>query len=449
MKNRILTLLILFIASGLITLITSCNSPSDNKRQPFRNDENLDRFFTTLYQKNMFNGAAAVIKNGKVIFKKGYGTANIEKNTPFHTSTSMEIASVSKQFTAAAIQLLHQQKKLDVNESAKKYLGEKFPYPAITIKHLLTHTSGLADYEDYFKVSWDTTRIAANDDILNYFFTETPKLLSEPGKKYKYSNSGYVLLAEIVRNTAGTPLDVFLNKHIFQIAEMNHTGFYDRDSIWTAHNYAPGYMFKIDSCKLVKPELLSGKYYYYFLSGRLGSGRLSSSIEDLIKWDSILYSSKIFNDNSKAMIFTPHPPTNDDSDYGFGWHIKEHESIGKIAYHTGSWAGNLSYIKRYLDKKNTVIILNNTHHSAYIKEIRKTVDNYVMGGTLEVPMLKLSELLKNQICDLNKDNIEPWYAKLTAIDKDTTNLRKLSDKYVKSGQKEKAYLATFLIDKLK
>lgn len=411
----------------------------------FVNDSILDGFFTSLHQKKMFNGAVAVKKNDTLIFKKAYGTANMEKDIPFTTHTGMEIASVSKQFTAAAIQLLQQENKLDTGRPVQTYLGDDFPYPDITVKHLLTHTSGLPDYEDHFRKHWDTTRIARNADILAYFKEEKPALVSKPGTKYHYSNSGYVLLAEIVYAVSEKTLDVFLRENIFDKAGMGNSRFYERDSIWTAKDYAPGYRLDPVTCVYVRPETLPGKYYYRFLSGRLGPGRLSSSVEDLIKWDSILYTDVILKSQSKKAVFQPYPPSDDDSDYGFGWHVQQEDSIGKIVYHTGSWAGNLSYIKRFTDTKSLVIILNNTFQSAYIKKIRAAVDDYVNGKPLRFPQTKAADLLQKEICELNPENIAAWQKKNRDADWDMEDLQKLEKKYREIGETEKADLIAALI----
>lgn len=357
-------------------------------------DTLLDAFFQKLHERGMFNGAVAVKQNGKLILKKGYGKANFSYNRDFTPETPMEIASVSKQFTAAAIMILQQQGKLNTADEAQRYLGRDFPYPQITIQHLLTHTSGLPDYEKYFRQHWDTTKIAYNKDILDYFKKEKPALRSTPGEKYSYSNSGYVMLAEIVRAVSGQPLDAFLSDHIFKPAGMLSTAFYERDSIWKIEDYAPGYMPDARTGRYARPEDLPGKSYYHFLSGRLGSGRLSSSINDLIKWDSLLYRNTILTEKSKQQIFRVYMPEKDTSDYGFGWHIYEDEQLGKVVYHTGSWAGNLSFIKRFTDDKSLIIMLNNTYDKNYMKEIRDRVVGYLKGDPLDVPTQKLDYLIK-------------------------------------------------------
>ena len=428
--------------------ITSCNAQKKRNLKTTTEVQNdtLDTYFSKLYAAKMFNGAVAVKRNGKLIFKKGYGIANLKKQNPFLTTTSLEIASVSKQFTAAAILLLQQENKLKVTDFAYKYLGDDFPYKDVTISQLLSHTGGLADYEDYFKENWNPEVIAYNKDILNYFKTKKPAVLSVAGEKYHYSNTGYVLLAEIVSGASGgVTLEKYLTKKVFEPMQMKSTFFMGRDSIWDKENYAPGYMFSLEECKNVIPESLPNNAYYRFLSGRLGSGRLSSSIDDLIKWDQFLYDDSIFNATSKELAFSKHPPTKDSSDYGYGWHIANDSIKGKIISHTGSWAGNLTYIRRSIETKDLVIILNNTYNTAYIKEIRVAVNGFLNGQKLNFPKAKGSELFKIDACKLSIEKIPKWYMDHKNSNWDLPALTSLQKDYVKIGATNKSEMLDLLI----
>lgn len=137
----------------------------------------------------------------------------------------MEVASLSKQFTTAAIMFLQQENKLVLQDKVQDYLGQRFLYPTITVLHLLTHTSGLPNYEPYFRKHWDTTRIANNKDILTYFQKEKATLKSIPREKYSYSNSGYIMLEEVVEAASGQPLDIFLKDRIFKPAGIHTSAF--------------------------------------------------------------------------------------------------------------------------------------------------------------------------------------------------------------------------------
>lgn len=429
----------------LVSLLfcSSCITQAESHQNPdeITEDKTLDSFFQELQEKDMFNGAVAVKKNGKLILKKGYGKANFEFDQDFKPETPMEVASISKQFTAAAILLLEQKGKLNTEDKVQDHLGEDFPYPGISIQHLLTHTSGLVNYASHFRKNWDSTKVAYNKDILTYFKTQKPKLETTPGEKYSYSNSGYVVLAQIVDAVSSQPLDEFLHHNIFQPVGMKSSAFYERDTIWKMRNYAPAYMLDLETCRYTKPENLPGKYYYTFLSGRLGPGRLSSSTNDLIKWDSILNTTKLLHEKSKRKIFQVYTPEKDTSDYGFGWHIYKDESLGKVVYHTGSWAGNLTYIKRFVDDKSLIVILNNTYNRAYIKEIRDQIEGYLKGGPLEIPKQKLNYLVQKEICDLNEENIISWYNGLSRdVQVDPEALQDLEKEYREIDEIKKADL---------
>ncbi len=443
MYKRYQVAIVLFLFFSLINCKTQ--NRANLKIETDVQNDTLDQYFSELYAVKMFNGAVAVKRNSKLIFKKGYGIANLNKETPFLSTTSLEIASVSKQFTATAILLLQQENKLKVTDFAAKYLGDDFPYKNITISQLLSHTAGLADYEDYFKENWNPEVIAYNKDILNYLKTKKPTILSVAGEKYHYSNTGYILLAEIINAVSGTTLEHYLTQKVFEPMQMNSSFFIGRDTIWDKKNYAPGYMFSLTDCKNVIPESLPNNAYYRFLSGRLGSGRLSSSLDDLIKWDQFLYDDVILNAASKDLAFSKHPPTKDVSDYGYGWHITNDSIKGKIVFHTGSWAGNLTYIRRSIATKDLVIILSNTHNTAYIKEIRAAVNGFINGEPLQLPKVKARELFKNSACKLTLEMIPQWYKDNKNIDWDIANLRALQHDYEKAGASDKSEMLNLLI----
>jgi CubicO group peptidase (beta-lactamase class C family) len=438
------TAIVLFLSLS----ITNCDvqKRTNLKTTTEVQNDTLDNYFSKLYAAKMFNGAVAVKRNGKIIFKKGYGIANLKKQNPFLTTTSLEIASVSKQFTATAILLLQQENKLKITDFATKYLGDDFPYKDVTISQLLSHTAGLADYEDYFKENWNPSIIAYNKDILNYLKTKKPAILSVAGEKYHYSNTGYVLLAEIISGASGgVTLEKYLTKKVFEPMQMKSTFFMGRDSIWDKENYAPGYMYSLAECKNVIPETLPKNAYYRFLSGRLGSGRLSSTIDDLIKWDQFLYSDAIFNATSKDLAFSKHPPTKDSSDYGYGWHIINDSIKGKIVSHTGSWAGNLTYIRRSIQTKDLVVILNNTYNTAYIKEIRAAVNGFLNGENLNLPKAKASELFKIDACTLSLKKTPKWYNDHKNSDWDLPALMSLQKEYEKIAATNKSEMLDLLI----
>ncbi|MEN7549614.1 serine hydrolase [Rapidithrix thailandica] len=400
----------------------------------------VESFFDSLYQRGQFNGAVLVADQGNVLFKKGYGIANFESNTPFATSTPMEVASVSKQFTAMAVMILKDQGKLTFDDDINRFFTPSLPYSGVKVRHLLTHTSGLPDYEDHFKKHWPPNSLANNKDIVAYFHEQRPDISFAPGQDYHYSNTGYVLLAEIVHQASGMPLDKFLNQYVFQPSGMQHTGFWARDAIFQEKNYAPGFMFNPTEGKYVRPETLPGKDYYYYLSARLGPGRLSSTVEDLLRWDSVLYTNTLVSEATIQEAFTPFSIPDKESDYGFGWHIYQDSTYGKVVYHSGSWAGNLAYIKRYVDANKTFIILNNNYLRPYSKKIRAAVDSLLCGREYALPKLSTDLLLQKEIKQLPAEEIQAWLdqrADPNHYDINWKRLHKLSQQIEKAGWVDK------------
>ncbi|WP_215224168.1 serine hydrolase domain-containing protein [Echinicola shivajiensis] len=400
---------------GMMFLASSCGGRQGSfVAQNNEKAKKLDSLFNYLYEHRLFNGAVAVVDRGDIIFRKGYGLANVEDNTPFDPHTSMEVASVSKQFTAAAMLHLEQEGKLSVNEDIRNYLPKGFPYEGVKIKHLLSHTGGLPDYTDYFVENWPVDQLANNKDILAYFLEFKPNPMFKPGTDYSYSNTGYVMLAEIVEAVSGQTLDEYLEENLFRPFGLKQAGFYQRSEIYDLEDYAPSFMWSKDSCAYIRPEYLPGKSFYYFLSDRLGPGRLSLSLEDLLHWDQLLYTNAFLEEEHKQAMFRPVDFEGVETDYGYGFHNYSDEEVGNVSYHTGSWAGNLSYIKRFRDIKSTVILLNNTHQSAYMKEIREAVDAITIGRDPAPILPDLKEKYGKLSCEPGFD-LNTW---LKGVDKD-------------------------------
>jgi CubicO group peptidase (beta-lactamase class C family) len=151
-----------------------------------------------------FNGVVLVAENGKPVYQEAWGYRRFAEKLPLQASDIFELASVSKEFTSMIIMMLKEKKKLNYDDSVNKYLA--IPYKGITIRHLLTHTSGLPDYQEIMDQYWDKSRVAGNPEILEYLNRYAPQKHFEPGARYEYSNTGYVLLASIAEKAAGMDL---------------------------------------------------------------------------------------------------------------------------------------------------------------------------------------------------------------------------------------------------
>jgi CubicO group peptidase (beta-lactamase class C family) len=250
-----------------------------------------------------------VVKDGKAIIRRGYGYANLEEHVKATPETDYRLASVTKQFTAASILLLKQDGKLKLTDPIRKYLPE---LPAsddkITIENLLTHTSGLIDYESL--IPPDRTSQIDDDDVLHMIASQH-RLYFEPGSAHRYSNGGYVLLGLIVQRVSGMDLADFMKQRIFKPLGMDHTLMYEHHRGPKPANRAYGY------------SLIDGKWTRTdqdVTSATRGDGGVYSNIEDFAKWDAALYTDKLLSAESRHLMFSPQDPSDDpDVNYGFGW----------------------------------------------------------------------------------------------------------------------------------
>ncbi len=337
-----------------ITTVTSAQTNPDEKAK------RLDSLYSGLHAANSFNGNVLIAEKGKVIFEKSYGLANEKTGAKLNANTIFELASVSKQFTAMAIVLLKKQGKLSYEDDMTKYVPELADYKGITIRNLLTHTGGLPDYIDITDTNWDKNKIATNIDILNLFKDLKPKKVFEPNEKREYSNTGYLILGTIIERVSGQSFGGFLEQYIFKPLEMKRSLVYrSRYQPQKIENYALAYGYSDSLKRKITPDE-DGKNRFIYLDGIVGDGMVNSTAKDLLKWDRALYTGKLVNEEDKKMIFSSYP-TNDNkgTNYGFGWFIRESKDFGKIVYHSGSWAGYITYIERDLDHDKTIIILQN------------------------------------------------------------------------------------------
>jgi len=312
-----------------------------------RMTERFDALFQDYNHADTPGISVMVIQNGDVLFAKSYGMANLEERIAVQTNTNFRLASVSKQFTAMATLMLVERRKLSLDE----HLTDIFPeFPAcgkdITVRHLLTHTSGLVDYEDVIPSG---TQLPVLDRDVLRLLMQQDKTLFPPGAKFRYSNSGYALLAQIVEMRAKVPFAAFLKDNIFQPLQMNDTVAYEQ-GISYVKNRAYGY----------SPQ---GKTFHRtdqsLTSSVLGDGGIYSSVSDLYHWDQALYSEKLIGSNLLQLAFSDQTSSDrPEASYGFGWYVGKYRGSKEI-WHSGNTIGFSTRIVRYPEKKFTVIILCN------------------------------------------------------------------------------------------
>lgn len=371
--------------------------------------ERLDSLMTEYYKSGAFNGNILVAENGEIIYQKSFGLANEETNEKLNKNSAFYIASLTKGFTAMGIILLKKKGELEYDDKISKYIPELKFYKDVTIRNLLAHTSGLPDYMELFDSNWNHKKIAVNEDVISELVRLKPEILFEPGEDFKYSNTGYSLLASIIERISNQSFGDFLRKNIFEPLNMNDTRVFTRyKNKEKIPNLTYGYMQ--DSLgNLFRPITLEKYDLAYYLDGVSGDGGVFSTTEDLLKWDRALYGNKLISEEDKKLIFTS-DKTNDgkDTDYGFGWFLTDiNEIYGKTAFHSGGWNGYTTYIERELENDKTIILLQN--HST---------------DKIKIPKKEIRKILYNQ----------PIYHK---TELDSTILKLYAGTYLTSSSKEK------------
>ncbi len=311
-------------------------------------EQSVDEFIAPLVNDQLFSGVILIAQGDTILVSKGYGMANLEHDIPNTPQTKFRIASLTKQFTSMAIMMLQEQGKLNVQDSVCNYLADcPETWRAMTIHHLLTHTSGLP----------------ANTPSPNYtgrsfaFFSESvvkdlmdDSLSSEPGKRFNYSNAGYFVLGVIIEKVSEKPYATYLKDNIFQPLNMVNTGCDTNDLILKYR--ASGYRF----------TAADGLQHaaYNDMTIAYAAGCLYSTVEDLYLWDRALYTEKLVSQSSLDLIFTPVGASG--GTYGYGWDvgkILDHAEVG----HGGNINGFITDIRRFVDDDMVVIVLSNIENA--------------------------------------------------------------------------------------
>ncbi|GEC87713.1 serine hydrolase domain-containing protein [Brevibacillus brevis] len=347
----------------------------------------LDELFTTIAEQNNWSGNILILEEGKPFYQNSIGMANLETAERLSPHSVFELASVSKAFTAMGIMILQEQGKLNYTDKVDSFFPD-FPYADITVENLLVHTSGLPDYMELFSQYWDKSKIATNQDILEQLIKHRPNVLFLPNEKYEYSNTGYALLASIVEHVADTPFADFLQQNIFQPLDMQHTKVYNRRySPELTKHYAYGYVKSAQSDAFVLPDESSEHDFVIYLDGIQGDGAVSSTLDDLRKWDRALYTEKLVKKATLERAFSPIQLTDDSlSHYGYGWRLREDQVTGKVVHHGGSWPGYRSWLRRYIETDKTIIYVTNVDQEReWTEKVVEAVENILFEQPYVMP----------------------------------------------------------------
>lgn len=345
--------------------------------QTDRRTQQLDSIFTMLYEQNQFNGTVIIAEKGKILLQKGYGYSNESTKKANDSHTIFELASCSKQFTAAAIMLLKRQGKLNYTDSLSKYIPELSRWDKVTIYDLLRHTSGIPEYIVDMPKTWDKKMIATNRDVIQFYSERQDTLKFIPGSRHQYNNTNYALLASIIEKASGKNYEIFLSENIFKPLGMKKTFVYNLyQNPKKLKNYALGYIWAKNSFAKITPEKdPGGNDMVYYLDGIIGSAKVHSNAEDLLTWINALKNNTLFN----AAEFGEMTEMIKMADgkkiyYGFGLDVAKADGTFSFG-HTGGWGGYATFIYHDMIRNRTVITLQNFKMGTYpFENIRQILD---------------------------------------------------------------------------
>jgi CubicO group peptidase (beta-lactamase class C family) len=337
-----LALVFAFAASIAAFAAPSAVQPADDKTAQ------VDKLFAGWDTTATPGLALAVIRDGAVIYKRGYGMAKLEDGLVMTPAKIFDVGSVSKQFTAACVALLVREGRIWLDDDIRKYFPEIPAYERpITIRHLIHHTSGIRDYNSLlafagFRAESDCPTVEESREII----FRQKKLNDLPGKEFSYTNSGYFLLGQLVERISGKSLNAFAQERIFRPLGMRHT-FFQEDHTRIIADRATGYdpagdTFKIDMSNW----------------DETGDGNVYTSVEDLTLWDQAFYSNALGRD-VMDMVQT-HGVLNDGTEIDYAWGLRVRSYRGlKLVEHGGAWAGFRAQIIRFPEQRFSVIALAN------------------------------------------------------------------------------------------
>jgi CubicO group peptidase (beta-lactamase class C family) len=311
-------------------------------------DSAIDAILTPYRQPNVPGASVLVLKDGRAVYSKAFGLADLEAHVPASTHTDYRLASLTKAFTAMSVMLLVKDGKLRYDDRLVDVLPGVPAYAHdVRISHLLTHTSGLVDYEDFVPDS-QTTQL--NDDDVLELVNRTDTLNFAPGSAYHYSNTAYVLLGLIVRHVSGMPFPKFLHDRIFAPLHMDSTVAYVKGQS-TVPQRAYGYTSD-SSGHFTRTDQSS-------TSATLGDGGIYTSVVDMAKWSDALDNATLVDRSTMKRAWSPTMLTNGkESGYGYGWFVATVNGERQLRHH-GESTGFTNAILKYPSRKLTIIVLTN------------------------------------------------------------------------------------------
>lgn len=356
--------------------------------------EVIDSILQAKAKNHYFNGNVLVAHKGYCIYNESFGYSDMLRRKKLEKNDIFQLASVSKQFTAMAVMILKERNLLNYEDSVIKYIPE-FPYPGITVRMLLNHTSGLPNYYWLVENHWHGKGAPTNEEILEMMTEHKLNLYFTPGRRWDYSNTGYIVLASIVERISQQSFAEFMKENVFDPLKMNNSFVYSRTESDEKKERLIGYYYRGRRYRMI-PETVN--------DGAVGDKGVYSTTEDLFKWDQALYNNKLVSEETiNESISTFKLRNKYEIPYGFGFRIRKRNNK-KIAYHHGKWNGFRTSLFRYVEDTNTVIVLNHTSSSlnySIIREIQQVLDDSTG--------IDLTQLVVTSILDEGLENAVDFY----------------------------------------
>ena len=339
-------------------------TPSDDESA-----KKADAFLAQWNKNDMPGCSVGAVRDGRLVYGRAFGMANLDYDVPNTTSTLFNLASASKPFTAMSIALLAQQGKLSLDDDIRKYVPEIPKYDdTVTIRHLIYHTSGIRDYLALIFFSRLGADNAYSDKVILNMLARQKNISFKPGEKYQYSNSGYFLLGVIVERASGKSLRLFAEENIFKPLGMKNTRFFD-NRFEVVKNRASGYLVSADKKIRARSSLFD----------LVGSGGVLTTIEDLSLWDQNFYQPKVGNKELIGLLTTPGIlKSGEQTDYAFGLFRNEYKGLPVIK-HSGNMAGFRAQLVTFPDQRFSAIALCNNSAMFPSAIAEKLADIYLEG----------------------------------------------------------------------
>lgn len=379
----------IFICCLLFTVISVS---AQSKRQA------IDQYFKALVKNQQFSGSVLVVEDNKIVYENTFGYADMLKRTPLTKNISFPVASISKLFTATAILQLKEKGLLRVSDPVVMHLSG-FPYTGITIRHLLSHTSGLPPYNAFFDKfrKEQPGKTFTNSDFMAGVLSNKQTLIYQPGEKGNYDNINYLVLALIIEKVSGETYENYISKHILRPAGMNATSYFPLTGQFNQaeiKNYAYPHVFlRLYDTVPVRSNTIPYVREYWHSYGFNGFADYVSTISDLWKFDKAIRSNKLLKQETLDEAYMPVALNNGNSNpelFGLGWEVEQDSSSGKMVYHSGAAMGLSSNLLRNLKKNQTVIIFDNMHFNAH--ENAGNIMRLLNGRKVDMPRRSIAKV---------------------------------------------------------